>query len=213
MELAIIGAGNVGAALGKGWARSGHKIVFGVPTPSDPKYSTAAKAAGDARVEAVGDAVRNADAIVLAVPWDAASAAITSCGNLAGRVLIDVTNPLRFGASGLELALGYDTSGGEMVAQMAKGAAVIKTMNQVGFAVMAAAGQYVTRPVMFAAGDDAKAKTLALGLVSDLGFEARDAGPLKMARLLEPFAMLWIDQVMVHGAPGDNAFAFLSRRS
>jgi len=86
-------------------------------------------------------------------------------------------------------------------------------MNQVGFAVMAAAEGYAVRPVMFAAGDDADAKAVALGLVGDLGFDGRDAGPLKMARLLEPLAMLWVSQVMVHGAPGDSVFAFLSRGS
>ena len=77
---------------------------------------------------------------------------------------------------------------------------------------MADWGHYATLPVMFAAGDDPAAKALALKLVADLGFDAIDAGPLKAARLLEPFAMLWIDQVMAHGAPRDNAFAFLRRQ-
>lgn len=211
-KLAIIGAGNVGGALGKGWARAGHSITYGVSTPADPKHADAARAAGGARVETVAAAVREADAIVLAVPWDAAPAAIAACGDLTGRILIDVTNPLRFASGGLELALGWSTSGAERNAELARGAAVVKTMNQVGFAVMAAADRYVAKPVMFAAGDEANAKSVALGLVGDLGFDARDAGPLKMARLLEPLAMLWIDQVMTHHAPGDNAFAFLSRR-
>jgi predicted dinucleotide-binding enzyme len=209
MRLAIIGAGAVGGALGKGWARAGHTIVYGVPTPSDQRHASAAEAAGGAEVQAVGAAVRNADAIVLAVPWEAAPAAVAACGDLSGRVLIDVTNPLRFGGAGLELAVGFTTSGGEQVAALAAGAAVVKTMNQVGFAVMAGEKRYAAAPVMFAAGDDAPAKALALGLVADLGFEAIDAGPLRMARLLEPLAMLWIDQVMVHAAPANNAFAFL----
>jgi predicted dinucleotide-binding enzyme len=156
-------------------------------------------------------AVADADAVVLATPWDTVPAALAACGDFAGRLLIDATNPLRFGAAGLELAVGFETSGGEIVAGLAKGAAVVKTMNQVGFAVMAGPKDYAAAPVMFAAGDDVTAKKLALQLVAELGFDARDGGPLKTARLLEPLALLWIDQVMVHGAPGDNAFAFLSR--
>jgi len=211
MRLAIIGAGNVGAALGEGWARAGHTITYGVPNPSDPKHQAAANGAGGAHVQTVADAVKGADAIVLAVPWPAVAEAVAACGDLTGRVLIDVVNPLRPGPAGLELALGFDTSVGEQVAELAKGAHVVKTMNQVGFAVMAHATGYAAPPVMFAVGDDAAAKALALGLVADLGFEARDAGPLKMARLLEPLAMLWVDQVMVRGAEPTRAFAFLKQ--
>lgn len=212
MQIAIIGAGNVGGALGMGWAKAGHNIAYGVPSPHNPKHQPVAKAAGDAAITSVPAAVKGADVIVLATPWTGVPTAIAACDDLTGRVLIDVTNLLQFGAAGLELAIGFNTSGAEQVAALAKGAAVVKTMNQVGFAVMADARNYAAPPVMFAAGDDAGAKALALKLVADLGFDARDAGPLKIARLLEPLAMLWIDQVMVHGAPGTNAFAFLGRQ-
>ncbi|HEX3408426.1 MAG TPA: NAD(P)-binding domain-containing protein [Caulobacteraceae bacterium] len=212
MRLTIIGAGNVGAVLGKGWARAGHVIVYGVRNPQDPKHGAAAEGAGGAKVASVAEAVVGADAIVLAVPWAAAPAAVSACGDLAGRVLIDVTNPLRSNDGALELAVGFETSAAEQLAALAKGAAVVKTMNQVGAGVMAVAAAYTPRPVMFAAGDDEKAKALALGLVSDLGFDARDAGPLKMARLLEPLAMLWTSQVMAHRASPESAFAFLRGR-
>lgn len=212
MKLAIIGAGNVGGALGRGWAKAGHAVIYGVPAPGSPKYAQIARDAGNAAVTTVAEAVADADAVILATPWDAVPAALAACGDLSGRPLIDVTNPLRPGETGLELAIGFSTSGGEQVASLARNAAVVKTMNQVGFAVMADAADYAAPPVMFAASDDASAKRLALRLASELGFDAIDAGPLKMARLLEPLAMLWIDQVMVHGAPGDNAFAFLRRQ-
>jgi predicted dinucleotide-binding enzyme len=213
MHLAIIGAGNVGAALGKGWARSGHSIAFGVPSPDPAKYAAAAQAAGGAAITNVALAVSGADAIVLAVPWDAVPAAVAACGDLSHRVLIDVTNPLHVIDGALGLAIGFNTSGGERVAELAKGAAVVKTLNQVGSAVMADARNYAARPVMFAAGDDSEAKALTLTLVAELGFDAIDAGTLKIARLLEPFGMLWIDQVVVRGAAADKAFAFLRRQS
>jgi len=211
MRIGIIGAGNVGASLGKGWARAGHRIVFGVLDPEDDKHAHAAEAAGHAVIASIADAATGADAIVLAVPWDAVPDVISACGDLNGRLLIDVTNPLTVGAGGMELAIGFSTSGGEEVARLAPGALVFKTMNQVGFAVMADTQGYPVRPVMFVAGDDADRKSDVFSLVADLGFEAIDAGPLNRARLLEPYAMLWIDQAINHGAPTNNAFAFMRK--
>ena len=212
MRIAILGAGSVGGALGRGWSRAGHRIVYGVPNPNEPKHAAAARAAGGADVAAVGQAASGAEAIVLAVPWPAVPDAIAACGNLAGRIVIDVTNPLRMGADGLELALGLDRSGAEFIAGLAKGAAVFKALNQVGFEVMSDSTGFPARPVMFIAGDDARAKAVVMGLVSDLGFQALDTGGLKIARLLEPYAMLWIHQVVDRGAPRDSAFAFMPRR-
>lgn len=210
-EIAILGAGQVGAALGEGWARAGHHIRFGVPNPNDPKHRPAAERAGNARVASPRDSAEGADFVVLAVPWDAVGKVIADCGGLAGHTVLDATNPLKFGPNGLELAIGFTTSGGEEVARLAPAATVFKTMNQVGFQVMANTQGYPTRPVMFVAGNDATKKTSVLALVGDLGFEAIDAGPLDRARLLESLAMLWIDQAVARGAPRDNAFAFMHK--
>lgn len=213
MLIAIIGAGNVGAALGEGWSRAGHRIRFGVNDPADARHGPAAGKAGGAFVGSAGEAVEGADAVVLAVPWDAVPAAVEGCGDLKGRIVIDVTNPLRAGASGPELALGFDQSGGEMVAGLAPGASVFKTMNQVGYQVMAHVSGYPTSPVMFIAGDDAERKPAVMSLVEELGFMAVDAGPLRVARLLEPYAMLWIHMAVNRGAPLRSAFAFMKRDS
>ena len=211
MRIAIMGAGNVGGELGKGWARAGHTIVYGVPNPSAAKHGAAAAAAGGARVATVNEAARNADATVLAVPWAAVSKVIAACKPLKGRLILDATNPLAFGADGLSLTVGFSTSGGETVAAQAPGAYVFKTMNQVGFAVMADCAGYPARPVMFVAGDDAAHKTTVFGLVADLGFTPRDAGPLDRSRLLEPYAMLWIEQTMLHGGSPAAAFALVDK--
>jgi predicted dinucleotide-binding enzyme len=159
----------------------------------------------------VSQAVRRAEAIVLAVPFDAVDDALAAAGDLSGRLLIDVTNPLRMGAAGLELSIGFDRSAGEHVASLAPGAAVFKTLNQVGFEVMANAAGYPVPPVMFVAGDDAARKPVVISLVSDLGFHAVDAGGLRVARLLEPFGMLWIHMALDRKAERDNAFAYLTR--
>ena len=83
MRIAIIGAGNVGGALGKGWARTGHRIAYGVPDPSDPKYRATAEAAGGAGLLRVAQAVQGTDA----TPFDAVGNALAAAGDLAGRVV------------------------------------------------------------------------------------------------------------------------------
>jgi predicted dinucleotide-binding enzyme len=206
MRIAVIGAGNVGRPLGGGWAKSGHEVWFGVPNPADPKYRDlpAARLAGP-------PAAAKAEIIVLATPWPATEAAVRALGDLSGKVVVDCTNPLGLGPDGLGLALGYTTSGGEMVAQWAKGATVFKAFNTTGASNMADLSGYRMAPAMFVAGDDAGVKPLVMGLARDLGFEAIDAGPLRIARLLEPFAMLWIDQALNRGAGRDFAFAVLRK--
>jgi len=211
MRIAILGTGNVGAALGKGWARARHTIAYGVRDPGAAKHKAAAAEAGGAAVASVAEAARGAEVIVLAVPSDAVGAAVGACGDLSGRIIIDPTNPLRMGAEGLELAIGFSTSAGEQTAALAPRAAVFKTLNQAGSAVMADATGYAAPPVMFVAGDDTAKKPAVMGLVRDLGFDAVDAGGIKAARLLEPLAMLWIHMLLNRQAPGDNAFAYLER--
>ena len=207
MKIAIIGAGNVGSALGQAWQQAGEDVVFGVPNPADAKYRTLPRE----RVGAPAEAVRNADIVVLATPWPATEEAVKGLGDLSGKVVIDCTNPLRMGRDGLELTLGHDTSGGEQVAAWAKGAAVFKTLNQTGAENMTQASLYPIRPVMFVAGDDDAKKPAVLSLIAKLGFEAVDAGPLRNARLLEAYGMLWIDQALNRGRGRSFAFALVGR--
>lgn len=201
MRIAILGAGAVGLALGRSWQAAGHHLRYGVPTPDDRKYEGLPTAT-------VAEAVRDAEVVVLATPWPATQDALRAAGDLSGRIVVDCTNPLNFSPqAGLSLALGFDTSGGEQVAGWAPGASVFKTLNQTGAEGMANARAFAHAPVMFVAGDDEARKPVVMGLVTDLGFEALDAGPLAQARLLEPLAMLWIDQALKRGRGRDFAFA------
>jgi len=118
-------------------------------------------------------------------------------------------NPLAMKDGGLGLERGYTTSGGETVESWLPGAKVVKTFNQVGADMMTAGDQFETRPVMFLAGDDDGAKATVAQLVSELGFEALDAGGLKQARILEPFAMVWINQALFRGLGRNWAFGVL----
>jgi predicted dinucleotide-binding enzyme len=147
------------------------------------------------------------DLLVLATPWPAVAAALQAMGDLSGKTIVDCTNPLGMDAGGLRLTIGHSASGAEHIASLAAGAFVIKAFNSTGFENMARARDFSPPPVMFVAGDDADRKALVMRLAGDLGFEPVDGGPLQNARLLEPFAMVWIDQGMKRGAGRDFAFA------
>ena len=209
MKIAIIGAGNVGGTLGKRWAAAGHEILYGVRDPAREKYqSLVTQTGGRGRLVTNTEAAAQAEVIVLATPWSTAEAALASCGNLAGKILIDATNPL---GADLSLTLGHTDSGGEQVARWATGAKVVKAFNSTGFNVMDDPLMDKRHAVMFVAGDDQVAKAIALDLATAIGFEAIDAGNLKIARLLEPMAMLWIHCAYRQGLTRDYAFALIRR--
>ena len=205
MRIAIIGAGSVGATLGRAWIERGEDVIWGLRNPADPKHAALPKE----RVKAPAEAVKAAEVVVIATPWSAAEAAVKSLGTLAGKTVVDCMNPLGMGPDGLQLVLGFDTSAGEQVASWAPGAFVFKTTTGAGN--MARAAEYPVKPFMPVAGDDAAKKAVVMELVAALGFEP-DAGPLKNARLLEPFAMVWIDQAMKRGRGRDFAFALVKMK-
>jgi predicted dinucleotide-binding enzyme len=209
MKIAIIGAGSVGGTLGRRWAELGHAVCFGVRDVADSDAKALVnKIKGNARLASVRDAARDAEVVVLATPYPANAAAIAAAGDLSGKILIDVTNPI---GPNFSLAVDFNSSGAEEAAKLAPRAKVYKAMNQVGFEVMANPSFATGKPVMFVAGDDATGKQVVLELVSTLGFEAIDAGELAIARLLEPYAMLWI-HLMARRNQGRNfAFSLLRR--
>jgi len=120
MRIAIIGAGSVGATLGRAWIKHGEDVIWGLRNPADPKHAALPKE----RVKAPAEAVKEAEVVVIATPWSAAEAAIKSLGSLAGKIVIDCTNPLGMGPDGLQLVLGFNTSAGEQVASWVPGAFV-----------------------------------------------------------------------------------------
>ena len=212
MNIAIIGAGNVGGARGEAWAKKGHDVYFGVRDPKAEKAQALVKKIGaKARAVSPAEAAAACDIIVLSTPWPAAEAAIRSLGNIKGKIVLDAINPLTRGADGISLEIGHSISAGEKVQGWAAGASVFKTLNTTGFGNMANTSFKGGKPVMFVAGDDGANKPKVMDLVGQLGFEMIDAGPLRNARLLEAHAMLWIDLALARGQGRDFAFAIVRR--
>jgi predicted dinucleotide-binding enzyme len=109
------------------------------------------------------------------------------------------------------LTIGTNDSGGEQVARWATGASVFKAMNQTGAENMTKPTFKGGKPVMFICGDDETRKPIVLGLIDQLGFETIDAGKLMVARLLEPYALLWIHLAVRRNLGGQFAFGILRR--
>jgi len=206
MNIVIVGAGNVGRALAAGWRRAGHKVTLAVRNPDDGK--TADLRREGFAVVALDAAANAGEVIVLAVPWNAMRAAIQALGPLAGKIIVDATNPL---TANFELAVGHTDSAGETVARASPGARVVKAFNTTGANNMADSRYGGGKLMMPIAGDDAAAKQTVMELASDLGFEPVDAGPLAMSRYIEPMAMVWIKLAIVQKQGRDFGFALLRR--
>jgi predicted dinucleotide-binding enzyme len=208
MRIGIIGAGSVGGALGRGWARAGHEVTFGVRDASEPKVKKLVEETG-AKAASVADAASGAEVVVLATPWGATQDAVKSAGGFACKIVFDCTNPLKPDLSGL--THGFDTSAAEQVASWAPQARVVKVFNTTGANNMENPDYKGVAATMFYCGNDADAKATAARLAADLGFDPVDAGNLEQARLLEPLAMLWIRLAFAQGMGRDIAFKLMKR--
>ncbi len=188
MKIGIVGTGNIGSSVGRLWAKNGHSVMFGSRDPE--KGKELAEAIGyDTDGGSVADAAEFGDVVLLAVPYDAAKASIAACGSLAGKIVIDCSNPMD---KNMDLALGFSTSAAEEISKLAAGSKVVKGMNTVSAKVHESQDPYFqgVAPSVYFAGDDAEAKEIVAQLIADAGYEAVDAGPLRNARLIEPFGNL-----------------------
>lgn len=195
MKIGVIGSGMVGQTLAKGFKATGHDVVIG--TRDTSKLADWAKGDGaGVRVASVAETAAHGELVLLATKWEGTEAAVRQAGvdNLAGKVLVDVTNPLKMGPVGPELAIGFNTSAGEMVQAWTPTARVVKAFNTVTAAMMIDALLLGEAPTMFIAGDDAAAKQAVTGLLRGFKWnDVVDLGGIAQSRLLEPLAMVWIN--------------------
>jgi 8-hydroxy-5-deazaflavin:NADPH oxidoreductase len=206
MNIVVVGAGNVGRALGDGWRKAGHKVTLAVRDPAEGKVTELKEQGFD--VAATTDATNKGDVIVLSVPWPALAGVVRSLGALTGKIVVDATNPL---APDMSLAVGHNDSAGETVARLTPGARVVKAFNTTGADNMADSGYAGGKLIMPIACDDADAKTAVMSLARELGFEPIDTGPLAMSRYLEPMAMVWIKLAIAQKMGRNFGFALVRR--
>lgn len=188
MKITVIGAGNMGAAFVKQLTRAGHQVS--VTARDAAKAAQVAAAHPGARAVPVTGAAEGADAVVLATGYGDAASALRAVGNLAGKVVVDITNPLT--ADYMGLTIGHGTSAAEEVAKAVPSAEVVKAFNTVFAQVLAEGADFGNGRIaeVFVASDSERAKQTARAIAESIGFAVVDAGPLKNARYLEPLAGL-----------------------
>jgi NADPH-dependent F420 reductase len=211
MKIGILGAGSMGGTLGRLWSELGHEIHFGLRDPASDKAQRTRAAMGQhASCGSPADAAEFGEVILIAVPWIATQQVLSPIApRLAGKVLIDCTNPIKPDLSGL--AIGHTTSAAEEIARWTPGARVVKAFNTVGAGSLGNARYGDHSASMFICGDDEPAKEVVTELADATGFEVIDAGPLIEARYLEPLAMLWI-HLAIRGKFGPKIAVKLLRR-
>ena len=203
MNVGILGSGIVGRTLGAGLIERGHDVVLGTRDPRRADLGQWAAALGERiRTGTFADAAGAGPILVLAVAWPGTEHVLQLAGRerLAGKVLVDVTNPLDF-SSGLppRLDIGHADSGAEQIQRWAPDARVVKAFNTVIARHMVAPRVAGSRAAMFVAGDDDGAKSQVIGLADELGWRGEDVGPLARARLLEPMALFTLCRVLESG--------------
>jgi predicted dinucleotide-binding enzyme len=199
MKVGILGSGVVGQALGTAFATLGHDAKIGTRNPNNDKLTAWVKQTGaKASAASFADAAAFGELAVLATAWSGTENAIKLAGpkNLAGKVVIDATNPLKFAPnSPPTLAVGWTDSAGEQVQRWLPGAKVVKAFNIVGNAHMFRPQFPGGPPDMFMCGNDAGAKATVTDILQAFGWEVIDIGGIEGARYLEPLGMLWV----IHG--------------
>ncbi len=196
MKIAIIGSGNVGSAIARAAKQADHDVT--VADVASENLASLSEQLGIATTPSNADAAREADTVVLAVPFAATKDVAAEIADVVrGKIVIDVTNPLKDDYSGL--ATEGDVSGAELLQAQLPGAKVVKAFNTV-FAANQDTGEVEGVQLDgFVAGDDVDAKKQVLYLLEEIGFRPIDAGPLSTARYLEAMAFLNISLNAANG--------------
>ncbi|TMQ70136.1 MAG: transmembrane reductase oxidoreductase [Candidatus Eisenbacteria bacterium] len=202
MRIGILGSGLMGGKLGTIFARAGHHVVFSYAR-SERKLKRLAREAGGRARAGTPEAAAGADAVLLAVHWSRLEDVLKQAGDLTGTAIVTCSLPMS--ADDRELVIAHTSSGAEALARKVRKGRVVSAFgtvpSEVLFDVFEKRRRRSARPSLAYCGDDARAKEVAARLIRDAGFDPIDAGPLRIARSLEPFTLL-IAQLAYEGDRG-----------
>lgn len=202
MRIGILGSGLMGGKLGTIFARAGHQVVFSYARSREKLERLARDAGGNARAGTPAEAARDADALLLAVHWSRMDDVLKQAGDVSGRVVVTCSLPMNDDDTALVVA--HTSSGAEELAKRVPGARIVSAFGSVPSEVLFGvfeARDSTPRPSLVYCGDDPEANQVAAGLIRDAGFDPVDAGPLRIARYVEPFTLL-IAQLAYEGDEG-----------
>jgi 8-hydroxy-5-deazaflavin:NADPH oxidoreductase len=191
MRIGILGSGLMGSKLGTIFAKAGHEVVFSYSRSERKLKRLAREARGHARAGTPREAAVNADALLLAVHWSRVDDVLKQAGDLSGKVIVTCSLPMN--ADDTKLVVAHTSSGAEALARKVRKADVVSAFStvpsEVLFDVFDGKRRRRRRPSLVYCGNGQHAKDVAATLIRDVGFEPVDAGPLQIARYLEPFSL------------------------
>jgi len=202
MRIGILGSGLMGAKLGTIWARAGHEVVFSYARSEQKLKKLARDAKGKAQAGTPREAAQQADAVLLGVHWSRVDDVLKQAGDVSGKVIVSCSLPMN--ADNTDLVIAHTSSGAEALAMKVPEARVVSAFNTVPSEVLFGvfeARRKASRPSLVYCGDDSSSKGIAAQLIRDVGFDPVDAGPLRIARYTEPFALL-VAQLAYEGDGG-----------
>lgn len=195
MNIGIIGAGNMGAGLGKLWAKAGHHIVFSYSRDDKKLHELATSAGANAKAGTLQDAAAQ-DIILLAVWLPALEEVMHGVGSLDGKIVITCVSGLQPDFTGQTVGLATDLkiSVAETIQQLIPNAKVVEAFNTTFAEIIASESRQFDSdfPSVFYCGDDVEAKQVVANLIEDCDYESIDAGNLLVARTLETLATAWV---------------------
>ncbi len=196
MNVSILGSGDVGQALGRGFLALGHQVMLGSRDAENPRAVAWVKQAGErAATGTFAKAAEFGEIVVLATLGVATENAIRIAGpdNFRGKLVLDATNPLDT-SKGMPPSLvgGLGDSAGERHQRLLPEAHVVKVFNTVGSALFFRPDLPGGPPSMFICGDDAGAKQRVGEICKNFGWETVDVGPIGAAHYLEAMCMVWV---------------------
>ncbi len=191
MRIGILGSGLMGGKLGTIFAQAGHEVAFSYARSEQKLKTLATKARGNAMHGTPREAALNADALLLAVHWSRVDDVLKQAGDLSGKVIVSCSLPMN--GDDTRLVIAHTSSGAEALSAKVRTASVVSAFStvpsEVLFDVFEAKRRTRRRASLMYCGDDQHAKDVAASLIRDVGFEPVDAGPLRIARYLEPFSL------------------------
>src|SRR3989440_1231242 len=209
MRVGILGSGLMGGKLGTIFARAGHEVLFSYARSMEKLKKLARDAKGNARAATPSEAAHDADALLLAVHWSRIEDLLNQTGDLSGKVVLTCSLPMN--DDDTELVVAHTSSGAEELARRLPNARVVSAFNTVPSEVLFggyAAKSNGRRPSLVYCGDDEGSKAVAAELIRDVGFDPLDAGPLRIARYTEPFALLVAELAYEGEAGPELAYTF-----
>jgi hypothetical protein len=212
VRIAFIGYGHVGAPLADHFHRLGHTVTLAASDPESTSLKALQARNPALRTASPREAVRGAEVVFLATPYQANAAALQAVsGEWTGQILVDCTNPV---GPNLSHGLNNVRSGSEEVQQHAPGARVVKAFTIYGYENFENPSYpgYSVKPVMMYCGQDAAAKRVVGQLIEELGWQPLDVGGLEQALHLEHMTLLWVRMVRVHGHSPHMVWAVLTRQ-